>query len=299
MQHQHAARAIVFSDVCQSTRLYEAYGDVKALEIVEHAMALMADVVREHGGTVLHTLGDEVFSTFDRPEQAVGAVRRMQQAVGADPVLASFHIAIRVGLHYGEVLQAEADVYGDAVNLAARMSGLAKAQQILTTGGTVAALPPTLRAFTRSLGRLRVKGKHEPVELWEVLWQEDTSEVTIMPGLLQPYARSATGRLVLRYGEAEVEAGTERDTLLLGRSDQNDVVVNHALVSRTHAAIEFRQGKFVLRDRSTNGTYVSLEGGERFFVHREEMPLHGAGAIGLGREPTDDNPDRITFACLR
>ena len=66
MQDLQSARAIVFSDVCQSTRLYERHGNAKALEIVGHAMALMSEVVRGHGGAVLRTLGDEVFSTFPK-----------------------------------------------------------------------------------------------------------------------------------------------------------------------------------------------------------------------------------------
>ena len=92
-----------------------------------------------------------------------------------------------------------------------------------------------------------------------------------MPGVLRPYAPPGGARLVLRCGAREVEGTPQRDTLQLGRSDQNDVVVNHSLVSRSHAVIEYRHGKFVLKDRSTNGTYVLLDGGEKFFVHREEM----------------------------
>lgn len=288
----------MFSDVCQSTRLYETYGDVRALEIVGRAMTLMAGAVHAHGGTVLRTLGDEVFSTFPEAGPAVQAARRMQQAIGTDPMLIPFQVAIRVGVHYGEVLQEGGEVYGDAVNLAARLSSMAKAHQILTTGATVTQLPESLRSYTRGLGHMRLKGRQEPLALYEFIWQEDTSDVTIMPGL-RPHAVAGVARLVLRYGEAEFEVGSQRDTFQLGRSEQNDLVVNHALVSRTHAAIEYRLGKFVLRDRSTNGTYVRMENGERFFLHREELPLHGSGDIGLGRDASDDNPERIHFSCLR
>lgn len=299
MRHQRAERAIVFSDVCQSSRLYEVHGDVKALEIVGRAMTVMSEVVRDYDGVVLRTMGDEVFSVFSSAEQAVLAARRMHQAVREDPVLASHQVALRIGLNYGEVVQEGGDVFGDAVNLAARMATLAKEQQILTTGNTVASLPEGLRSYLRRLGRMRVKGKQEEVDLWEFIWQEDRSEVTIMPGLFLPAPSPAEVRLELRYGTQALEADARRDAVRLGRSDQNDVVVNHNLVSRSHATIEYRQGKFILRDRSTNGTYVSLESGERFFVHREEMPLHGAGRIGLGREPSADNPDCIAFICTR
>lgn len=292
---QPEERAIVFSDVCQSTRLYEAYGDARALALVGHAMALMSDAVLAHGGRVVRTLGDEVFSTFPDAEQALQAARRIHQQIQADARLAPHQIAVRIGLHFGEVLHEGGDVYGDAVNLAARVASLAKAHQILTTEATAAGLPPALRASTRSLGLLRVRGKHDEIGLCEFIWQQDLSDVTVMPGLMRPYAAGA--RLLLHYHERDVEAGARPEALQLGRGDQNDVVIPHPLVSRSHALIEYRHGKFVLKDRSTNGTYVCLESGEKFFVHHEELALHGSGLLGLGREPTDEDPDRIRFTC--
>jgi adenylate cyclase len=69
-------------------------------------------------------------------------------------------------------------------------------------------------------------------------------------------------------------------------------MVDRELVSRSHAVIEFRQGKFILADRSTNGTYLLLDNGSRFFVRREEFTLHDSGIICLGQAVTENNPDR-------
>ncbi len=83
----------------------------------------------------------------------------------------------------------------------------------------------------------------------------------------------------------------------LGRGERNSLVVDRELVSRIHASIEFRQGKFILVDRSTNGTYLLLENGARFFVHREEFTLHGRGSICLGQAVSKHNPDLIDYTC--
>jgi len=70
-------------------------------------------------------------------------------------------------------------VFGDTVNLAARLSGVAKGMQIITTTSTVASLMPLMRASTRRISAVSVKGKGEEVDICEVIWQ-DTAELTIM-----------------------------------------------------------------------------------------------------------------------
>jgi len=76
-------------------------------------------------------------------------------------------------------------------------------------------------------------------------------------------------------------------------------VVDQDRVSRTHADIEFRQGKFILVDGSTNGTYVLLNNGSRFFVQREEFTLHDRGIICLGKAVTANDPDLIRYECVQ
>jgi pSer/pThr/pTyr-binding forkhead associated (FHA) protein len=69
----------------------------------------------------------------------------------------------------------------------------------------------------------------------------------------------------------------------MGRADDNDVVVKGNLISRIHAKIEMRRGKFVIVDQSTNGTFLlDVQGGESF-VRRDTAELGAEGTIGLGR----------------
>jgi len=72
--------------------------------------------------------------------------------------------------------------------------------------------------------------------------------------------------------------------LTIGRSDQNNLVVPEAGVSRIHARIEYRRGQFVLIEQSTNGTRVKRDDGKQVFLHRDQTPLEGSGVISLGNE---------------
>ena len=69
----------------------------------------------------------------------------------------------------------------------------------------------------------------------------------------------------------------------MGRADDNDLVVKGNLISRIHAKIEMRRGKFVLVDQSTNGTFLQDTQGNEVFVRRDSTELGGEGTIGLGR----------------
>ena len=88
----------------------------------------------------------------------------------------------------------------------------------------------------------------------------------------------------LKFGDQSVEVGKDRSFINIGRQRHNDLVVDDIRVSRTHARIEYRRGKFILIDQSTNGTYAQDQGGKNIHLRRDETPLSGSGVISLGRE---------------
>ena len=83
-------------------------------------------------------------------------------------------------------------------------------------------------------------------------------------------------------GGTRLELGEGHPSLSIGRADQNDLVVHQPLVSRLHARIDYRNGRFVLTDLSVNGTYVEADGGAGSYVHRDSQELTGSGTLGLG-----------------
>ncbi|MCP5151315.1 MAG: FHA domain-containing protein [Ectothiorhodospiraceae bacterium] len=295
MPRQSAELTIVFADISGSSRLYEGLGDARARRVVAACIELLSEQTTRFGGRVVKTIGDEIMAVFPERANAVEATMAMQETITHDlqgrAPDAPASVAIRVGLHAGPVLVERGDVFGDAVNLAARMVGLAKAGQIITTRETANALPASLRAATRHLDRIAVKGKADEVDIYEVVWQAD--EVTRMAAGLVKRERP-TMRLRLTHRGREVVLDHGSPAFVLGRGNKADMVINDSMASREHARIECRRGRFVLTDISTNGTYVLTDGGPSY-LRREEIVLSGEGRIALGRRPGEAT-EVVTFA---
>lgn len=105
--------------------------------------------------------------------------------------------------------------------------------------------------------------------------------------------------LELRVGRRLIVMSNDRPTVTMGRQRHNDIEIVDTRVSRSHARIEFRQGRFILIDHSTNGTYVKLNGSDDSLnLKKSELPLEGAGAITLGRKIID-RPSRTIYFTLK
>jgi adenylate cyclase len=201
--------AIAFADVSQSTKLYERLGDQKARSAIAACVTAMSEGTVKYGGTVIKTIGDEVMSTFPDADSAADALAFMQEEITEGMSVDGIPLAIRAGFHYGPALLEKGDVFGDAVNTAARMAGQAKAGQIVTTGATVDHLSETWQASTRQIDRSTVKGKRDPIALFEVIWQRE--DVTRM--VTAAFSTTLdSGRLVLRVGAVEAVVDAEHNS---------------------------------------------------------------------------------------
>ena len=278
--------AILFADVVGSTQLYEQLGDAKAREMVGRCLEIMRQATEANRGSVIKTMGDEIMSTFPTADDAMNAAKRMQEQISSDASLSheNGHVAIRIGCHYGAVVQEQRDIFGSAVHTANRMTSQAKAKQIITTLSTVERLSPEWQATARQIDVATVRGKADEVILFEVLWQPEEA-TSMLPTV--PWSNAAKHarprRLSLRCQGQEVMVGEGRKSVTLGRAEENDIVVKGNLISRVHARIEVSRDRFTLIDESTNGTFVQTNDGEEIFIRRDSTVLTGEGIIGLGR----------------
>ena len=137
-------QTILFADVSGSTRLFETKGDVEARRLIALVLGALTQVCQQHGGRVIKTIGDEIMCTFRSALQGVLAACDMQRKMARDIEFVRDNLAVRIGLHHGEALLEDNDVFGDAVNVAARMTSLAKREQIVTTASSLRELtgPP-------------------------------------------------------------------------------------------------------------------------------------------------------------
>jgi class 3 adenylate cyclase len=289
---------IVFADVSGSTKLFEQKGDVEARRLIAAILDALSGITQSHGGTVIKTIGDEIMCIFPSAIQGLSAAIDMQRRMARDINFVRDSLAIRVGLHHGDALIEDNDVYGDAVNTAARMAALAKREQIVTTASTLKDLTASGAVRTRSLGRARVAGKLLPVEICDVLWQEDLSNVTTVQRAIRLDDGGTTGvKLTLRHRGKVVELNENSQPFTMGREPGNQLVVDAEWVSRNHAMIEYKKGYFILSDRSTNGTYVKLGDDDELRLHRDEIHLRKSGTVSMGQSVNANQQDVLYFQC--
>jgi adenylate cyclase len=292
-------QTILFADVSGSTRLFETKGDVEARRLIAAVLEALTQVCRQHGGRVIKTIGDEIMCTFPGALNGVLAACDMQRRMGRDINFVRDSLAVRIGLHHGDALEEEdGDVYGDAVNTAARMASLAKREQVVTTAATYDSLSGKVPE-ARSLGKARVSGKLLPIEIVDLVWQEDTSGMTMVQSAIRSGDGGVQGAVLrLRHRGQQVELRPDSQPFSMGREPGNDLVIEADWVSRTHALIEYKRGHFMVADRSTNGTYVRIGEDEELKVHRDELHLRKSGTLSLGQSLAVNTGDIIHFEAL-
>jgi adenylate cyclase len=285
---------ILFADVAGSTKLYETLGDAEALATIGRCLDVMKAICDDHGGRVVKTIGDETMAVFPLPANAAYAAIAMQTQISALRTSKGAPLAIHAGFHFGPVIDDNTDVFGDAVNVAARLSSLAKAGQTLISAETVEVLSPALRARTRDQDAHTVRGKQNDVHTFELIWQDSEEELTTMS--TRQAIRPAG--LKLTHGARELELDQNSAPITLGRDAQNDIVIMDRKASRLHARIERRRDKFVIVDVSSNGTYCTMDDETEILLRREELVLRGSGRLCFGHSSDDDGGEKVEYVCL-
>ncbi len=288
--------AVLFADICGSTALYDSLGDDLARKMISRCINTMTDKVSAYQGTLIKTIGDEIMVTFPSAEAAFHAACAMKVAVESDRPSGDIPLQIRIGFNFGETIKESNDVFGNTVNIAARVTAITRAGQIMTTQPVFDALPPDLQGKLRQIMRAEFKGKQEYQEIYMVICeQEDTLSTRCG---IPAYRKSADNidQMLLRYRDQSLKVNKERRSVALGRGELCDIVVQNDLASRLHIHIELRFGKFIIADQSTNGTYIRFSSGNVVHITREETALHGKGSISLGQSFAENPAEVVEFS---
>lgn len=285
---------MLFADISGSTKLYETAGDAKALETIGNCIERMGRAAASTGGRVVKTIGDELMVLFSTPDAAASAASEMHAAIESMAPVGGTKLGVRIGFHTGSVIQRDNDVFGETVNLASRLVEQAQKGQIITSEETASQLSPAFRTFTRKLYSIQVKGKSEEVGLCEIVWRTggDVTSYTGYPAA----ARAEPAVLKLKYRGREIVRRRESDSVTIGREETSALQVYDQKASRQHCTIERRQDKWVLKDHSTNGTYVTVEGDREILLQREELILRKHGWIAFG-QPRANTEEVAEYFC--
>ena len=287
--------AILFVDVCDSTRLYETFGNVRAAEVIGSLLERLGGEVASARGRVVKSLGDGLMCVFSAPEPACQAASRMM-VVAARTRLEGGPggINLRAGIHFGGVVISGGDVFGDAINVASRVETMASPAEILVTEAAMARLGDSWRGRCRLLDTTRVRGKTAAIRIYalhEHGGDESIFERTIVGGSLADEAlKVARFTLHLFHRDQEKVVSMRTPKLTIGRQEGCDIVMSSRLASRQHGSVEFSRESFVITDHSSNGTYIRSGDNPPVPLRREAAKLVGRGLIGIGAVP--ERPDQ-------
>lgn len=295
--------AVLFADLRGSTALYFKLGNSEAATVVTHSLAMLGQIVARNGGRVIKTLGDGLMAVFRDPERAVESAASLQESLEKSALIPGglpareTAIKLKTALAWGEIVELDNDCFGDAVNVAARLLDLAGDNETLITGPLHRQLPADLQSRFRSIDKLHLRGRKEPVAVLRMENRRFGDTVTTMH--IELSGADIPDGIRLLSADLDRVFTTAEMPLELGRSPQAGFCINDSRVSRTHARIESHSGQIYLSDQSYNGTHVQFDHDQQVLtLRRGTCTLHGTGTIYLGTPPNDPNPVGVRFEIL-
>ncbi|MBZ9843741.1 adenylate/guanylate cyclase domain-containing protein [Mesorhizobium sp. CA5] len=279
MDQERLLAAVLLADVVGSTPLYERIGDDAALRQVSDCLDAIREIVAQHGGDFIYSKGDDVLSLFESSEAALMAVCQISHQLSKKPLIA------RIGLHFGAVIRARDAVFGDVVNVTARLSATANPGEVLISQSFFEALSAGSRSTLRLLDKMAFKGKQELFDVYTLRSDNEALSTHIANRGTFVERRSAPPpqvNLIIHYGD-QSRSCRNNELVTIGRSPECDIVVQRPWVSRHHATFTISNGKARLVERSSSGTFVSMGPGHEVFIRREDILLFGSGVISPGR----------------
>ena len=166
-----AFRVILFTDLEGSTALTQRVGDAGAMTVLRRHDAAVREALAQHGGSEVKHTGDGVMASFPSVVGAIRAATTIQRTLGdQDGVPSGAQVGVRIGIAAGEPVTERDDLFGAAVQLAARLCGRAQPGSVLVSSA-VRDLAVGKGFDFRKGGTLRLKGFDEPVRTFEVVWE--------------------------------------------------------------------------------------------------------------------------------
>jgi len=161
---------ILFTDVEGSSALTQRLGDARARELLRDHERIVRTALKAYGGAEVRTMGDGFMASFGSATRALECAIAMQRAFAEDNQSAEEPILVRIGLNAGEPIAEEADLFGTAVNLAARIAAKADAGEILASD-VLRQLVAGKGFLFADRGETALRGFEDPVRLYEVRWE--------------------------------------------------------------------------------------------------------------------------------
>ena len=311
---QNASQTIAFIDLSGSTAAYQALGNEEVAGVVSRLTHWIGQACEAHEGRIVKFLGDGVLAEFESSASAVAVAVFLQRHHSArirnwpEPL----RMGLKIGLASGPVVRMGDDSYGDAVNLAARLSDMGGPNEIWATESVIRHLriePRSARIDSmlefvryRPLGMIDIRGVSQTHYIYQVEWSDEvTTELMTVCGNLNEFGGvdfdDTSSNIELTWLDANQLFLANELPIEFGRAAGCAFVVSDQRVSRRHARIEWINGAFILTDLSTYGTWVrfSGEGASETHLRRNDCILHSSGEMALGAPFSDPSAPILSF----
>ncbi len=296
MKHEQIDTAVMFADVAGSSTMYKNLGDKEAKRAIGQAVDLMMAETVANNGVVIKTIGDEVMSRFARASDACSTA----VAIQLHTLSGDLPLSIRIGMGYGSTIIENDDVFGEVVNDAAAVSGIAKGREIIVTQKLADQINADNRFTVLPFDKISLKGSTDLTMIYRISWEpsNEGSNATEFISRKDMITIAKHEIVELRCLGQTFTVGRDNTPFLLGRDNNScSLTLPSEHASREHCQIVYSRGKYTLIDKSTNGTYVKQEGRDEVYLRREQYLLAGKGQISLGRSVSSNTDNIIDYQC--
>jgi adenylate cyclase len=287
-------QSILAATICGFSRFHKMPSSDQSLSTMGQLFCNLASIARNLDGEIVQTAEDQLMCAFASADAAVAAATMMHQFVAFHPQPALQNasgsgLEIRIGT--GTVLREGDHLSGDAVQWAMYGAASCTPHRTLISETTMQYLSRANKNRTHFLARWPAKERLKFQSIFEYIGDEE--DTTLAPDIMQTPVRMEV--LDIIHGPVVMTMDENCPIIRIGRLAENDLILNYPRVSRKHAKIENRRGKFALVDTSSNGTYVTIGDLDTILVIRDEIPLIGKGIISPGRKAASSSPGAIHF----
>ena len=211
-------------------------GDTEAQERISRALNSLISICKRHKGVLVKTIGDEILVYFMDCDMSLMAAQSIQETMEDDRSPMTVGISIKIGLHFGSAILDNNDIFGDTVNVAARIAGMAKARQILYSDALAGRIHSSdLNEKTRRFDRVKVKGKEEALDIYQLSWEEEGEITDMLTGNMFaiPAKTENFKELLLAYHSDSFKVDLTGNPVSLGRDDICTIKISGSLIRRS------------------------------------------------------------------
>src|SRR5574339_522441 len=222
---QSRETTVLFAAIIGREDLYARAGAKGGHDAMEQCQLRLGRAAASCGGRLAKGTEDKVMVLVANPDGAADAASAMHLAMEKMPKTSGVKLSIGIGLHFGPVIQKGDEVFGDTVNLAARLCESAGGGQIILTEWTAKLLSPLYRGWLRNLDKAQLKGRSDEVGLCELVWRADDNATAFMRTRPDEKKHELPAVIRLKYRGLRLERRRERDVITIGRDAKCDLVV--------------------------------------------------------------------------